>query len=42
MAFCIVVSATIYVTIDLELPRLGLIRVDKADALLRDVRRSMN
>jgi len=42
MAFCIVVSATIYVTIDLELPRLGLIRVDKADALLWDVRRSMN
>jgi len=42
LAFCVVVSATIYVTIDLELPRLGLIRVDRADSLLRDVRQSMN
>jgi hypothetical protein len=42
LAFCIVVSFTITVTIDLELPRLGLIRVDKADQLLRDVRQSMN
>jgi hypothetical protein len=41
LAFCIVVSTTICVTIDLELPRLGLIRVDKADALLRNVRATM-
>jgi hypothetical protein len=42
LAFCIVVSATIYVTVDLEFPRLGAIRVDKVDALLREVRGSMD
>jgi hypothetical protein len=42
LTFCLVVSATIYVTVDLELPRLGLIRVDRADELLREVRRLMN
>lgn len=35
------IPATIYVTLDLEFPRLGLLRVDAADALLREVRESM-
>lgn len=37
-----VMSITIYVILDLEYPRLGLIRVDAADQLLRDVRAAMN
>ncbi|MEQ1633586.1 MAG: DUF4239 domain-containing protein [Planctomycetota bacterium] len=32
------IAATIYVTLDLEYPRLGLIRVDAADSLLRELR----
>ena len=40
--FSALVAATLYVTADLELPRMGLIRVGKADALLREVRRSMD
>jgi hypothetical protein len=35
-------AVTVYVIIDLEYPRLGLIRVDAADQLLRDVRAGMN
>lgn len=35
------IAATIYVTLDLEFPRLGLIRVDAADALLRELRATM-
>ncbi len=35
------VSLTFYVIIDLEFPRLGLIRIDQADQLLIDVRSSM-
>ncbi|HEX7898475.1 MAG TPA: DUF4239 domain-containing protein [Planctomycetota bacterium] len=39
--FSALVAATLYVTADLEMPRMGLIRVAKADALLREVRASM-
>jgi hypothetical protein len=35
------VSLTFYVIIDLEFPRLGLIRIDKADQLLIDLRSTM-
>lgn len=35
------IAATIYVTLDLEFPRLGLIRVDAADALLHELRATM-
>jgi hypothetical protein len=35
-------SVTLYVILDLEYPRLGLIRVDAADQFLRDVRASMH
>ena len=30
-----------YVIVDIEFPRLGLIRVDAADQVLRDLRKSM-
>ena len=39
--FAAVMSFTIYVIIDLEYPRLGLIRVDAADSILIDLRNSM-
>jgi len=41
IGFSLVVTATIYVTLDLETPRMGAIRVDSADALLLEIRRSM-
>ena len=41
-AFALVISATAYVILDIEYPRLGFIRVDAADELLRDVRRQMD
>ncbi len=40
--FTCVMALALYVIIDLEFPRLGLIRVDSADALLVDVRAAMN
>jgi len=39
--FALVTSLAIYVIVDLEYPRLGLIRVDAADQALLDVRASM-
>jgi hypothetical protein len=39
--FALVISLAIYVIIDLEYPRLGLIKVDRADQALLDVRASM-
>ncbi len=41
-AFAAVVAVAVYVIIDLEYPRLGLIRVDAFDQVLVDVRASMN
>jgi hypothetical protein len=41
IAFAAVVSVTVYVIIDLEYPRLGLIRVDAVDHVLAELRRSM-
>jgi hypothetical protein len=41
VAFPIVLTLTIYVTLDLEYPRQGLIRVDAADEVLIAVRKSM-
>jgi hypothetical protein len=38
--FVITFTLAIYVILDLEYPRLGLIRVDAADALLKDLRSS--
>ena len=39
--FAAILSATLYVIFDIEYPRLGFIRVDAADQILLDLRRSM-
>jgi hypothetical protein len=41
IAYALITAATIYVIMDLEYPRFGLIRVDAADQVLVDVRNSM-
>ena len=41
IAFASVVAATVYVILDLEYPRIGLIRVDAVDHVLADLRRTM-
>ncbi len=41
IAFAAILSLTIYVIVDLEFPRLGLIRVDSADQALVELRESM-
>jgi hypothetical protein len=40
-AFAVILSASFYVIVDLEFPRLGLIQVRGFDQALLDVRRSM-
>ncbi len=40
--FALVVSMTLYVIMDLEFPRIGLIRLDAADHALVELRQSMN
>ena len=42
VAFAAILALTIYVTLDYEFPRLGLIRLDWVDRVLRDVRASMS
>jgi hypothetical protein len=42
VVFAAILSLTLYVIIDLELPRLGLIRVDDADQVLVELRDSMH
>lgn len=42
VAFAAMMSLVAYVIVDLEFPRLGLIRVDTADQVLIDLRRSMD
>lgn len=41
VAFGAILSLTVYVIVDLEYPRLGLIRVDAADQILIDLRKSL-
>jgi uncharacterized membrane protein YagU involved in acid resistance len=41
MAYAVITAATLYVILDMEYPRIGLIRVDAADHVLVDVRKSM-
>lgn len=41
VAFAALMSLAVYVILDLEFPRLGLIRVDAADQILIDLRKSM-
>jgi hypothetical protein len=40
--FALVVAVSVYVILDIEYPRLGLIRVDAFDQALMDLRESMN
>jgi hypothetical protein len=42
LGFALVVAVSVYVILDLEYPRLGLIRVDAFDQALIDLRQSMN
>jgi hypothetical protein len=39
--FAAILSLTVYVIIDLEFPRLGFIRIDAADQVLRELRESI-
>lgn len=41
LGFSVVLSLTVYVILDLEYPRIGLIRIDAADQILEEVRKSM-
>jgi hypothetical protein len=41
LGFAFIMSLTVYVILDLEFPRMGLIRVDYVDQLLVDLRQSM-
>jgi hypothetical protein len=41
MIFATILSVTVYVIIDIEYPRLGLIRIDSADQMLVNFRHSM-
>lgn len=41
VGFAVVLTLTVYVILDLEFPRIGLIRVDASDQVLKDVRQSM-
>ena len=42
LAFAAVLSLTVYVIVDLEFPRFGLIRIDSSDQVLVDLRAGMN
>ena len=42
VAFALVMSASMYMVLDLEYPRLGLIRIDAVDEVLVQLRASMN
>jgi hypothetical protein len=42
ISFAAIIAVSVYVILDLELPRLGLIRVQNFDQLLIDLRKSMN
>ena len=42
MVYAFITASTLYVILDMEYPRFGLVRVDSADHVLVDVRSSMN
>jgi len=42
IGFALILAATVYVILDLEFPRLGLIRIDSFDRVLIELRSSMN
>jgi hypothetical protein len=41
VSFALVLALTVYVIVDIEYPRLGLIRMDDTDQLMVDLRTSM-
>jgi len=41
VCFVLVISATIYVILDLEFPRLGMVRIEAFDQALADLRDRM-
>jgi hypothetical protein len=41
LGFAIIIATTVYVIVDMEYPRFGMIRVDAADQVLMDLRQSM-
>ena len=41
LVFAAILSITVYVILDLEYPRLGLVQIDTADQVLVEVRQSM-
>lgn len=42
VCFALIMAATVYVILDMEFPRYGVIRIDSADRLLVELRESMN
>ncbi len=40
--FAALLSLTVYVIVDVEFPRLGIIRIDSADQALMDLRKTMD
>jgi len=42
LCFATIIAATVYVIVDMEYPRFGMIRVDAVDQVLKDLRQSMN
>jgi len=42
IGFAVILVATVYVIMDMEYPRLGLVRVDAHDRVLVELRQSMN
>lgn len=42
IAFALIISASVYVTLELEFPRLGFIQVDGADFLLLELQKTIN
>jgi hypothetical protein len=41
LVFAAILSITVYVILDLEYPRLGLVQIDTADQVLVEVRQGM-
>ena len=41
LGFALLMTAALYIIVDLEFPRRGLIRIDAADKILVDMRREM-
>jgi hypothetical protein len=41
LGFALIMAGTVYLILDFEFPRIGLIRIDEADRYIRQVRHSM-